>query len=81
MKIYKIKLEDKIAFLNRLDKLGVKIKTSQIKNDIVDEPHSFTITFSNEEDIEKVETVLDQSPKINQLKELLRKLVREELKK
>lgn len=81
MKTYKIKLEDKIAFLNRLDKLGVKIKTSQIKNDIVNDPHFFTITFSKDEDIEKVETVLDQSPKINQLKELLRKIIREELKK
>jgi hypothetical protein len=81
MKTYKIKLEDKIAFLNRLDKLGVKIKTSQIKNDIVNDPHFFTITFSKDEDIEKVETVLDQSPKINQLKELLRKIIREELRK
>jgi hypothetical protein len=81
MKTYTIKLEDKIAFLNKLDKLGVKVKTSQIKNDIADDPHSFTITFNNDEDIEKVETILDQSSKINQIKEALRKLVREELKK
>ena len=81
MKTYKIKLEDKIAFLNKLDKLKVKVNTNQIKNDTIDDPHFFTITFSNDKDIEKVETILDQSSKINQLKELLRKVIREEMKK
>jgi hypothetical protein len=81
MKTYKIKLEDKIAFLNKLEKIGVKVNTEQIEDDKDKDPHFFTITFTNPEDIEKADVVLDQSTKINQLKELLRKIVREEISK
>ena len=86
MKTYKIKLEDKIAFLNRLEKVGVEVNTNQIKDDKVDDPHFFTILFpdmsdEDKENIEKVDSILKQSPKINRLKEMLRTIVREELKK
>jgi hypothetical protein len=81
MKKYKIKLEDKIAFLNKVEKVGVKVNTNQIKDDIVDDPHFFTVIFTNPEDIEKVDSVLSQSSKINQVKEILRRIIREELSK
>lgn len=87
MKSYKIKLEDKAAFLNRLKETGVKASSYEIKDNTLDKPHSFTITFSNPEDEEKAKTILKQSPKINQLKEMktlreqLTIIVREELAK
>jgi hypothetical protein len=87
MKTYKIKLEDKAAFLNRLKETGVQANSYEIKDDTLKEPHSFTITFSNPEDEKKAKTILKQSPKINQLKEMktlreqLTVIVREELAK
>ena len=87
MKTYKIKLEDKAAFLNRLKETGVKANSYEIKDNTLKEPHSFTIIFSNPEDEEKAKTILKQSPKINKLKEMktlreqLTVIVREELAK
>ena len=40
----------------------------------------FEITFEKPEDLEKMKVILQQSPKINDLKETIRKLVREALK-
>lgn len=78
-KTYNIKLEDKAAFLNRLEKAGVNVETSEIKDDILN--GTFSITFDNPEDIQKAKIILSQSPKITKLKELLRNIVRDELKK
>jgi len=79
MKTYKIKLEDKAAFLNRLEKVGVKVDSYEIMDDKLKGYFEFTTTDPVTDNI--VKTVLKQSPKINQLKELLRKMVREELSK
>ena len=77
MKTYKVKLEDKAALLNRLEKAGVHVDSQSIKDNKLED--YFEITFSSDEDLEVMKTILRQSPKINTLKELLRKLVREEL--
>jgi hypothetical protein len=39
----------------------------------------FEITFLNDEDINKMKTIVHQSPKIDVLKEFLRKIIRKEL--
>ena len=77
MKTYKIKSEDKAALLNRLEAVGVEVNSLSIKDN--ESEDYFEITFLNDEDIEKMKTIIRQSPKIDVLKEFLRKLVREEL--
>ena len=79
MKTYKIKLEDKAAFLNRLEKLGVKVDSYEIEDDKLKGYFTFTTTDPITDNI--VKQVLKQSPKINQIKEIIRKIVREELSK
>lgn len=79
MKTYKIKLEDKAAFLNRLEKVGIPAESYDIIDDKLQGYFEFTTTDPVTDNM--VKTILKQSPKINQLKELLRKLVREELSK
>lgn len=79
MKTYKIKLEDKAAFLNRLDKVGVKIDSYEIKDDKLKGYFEFTTTDPVTDNI--VKTILKQSPKIDRIKEMIRKIVREELSK
>ena len=78
-KTYNIKSEDKAAFLNRLEKAGVNVNTTKVIDDKL--KGTFSITFENPEDIEKVKTILQQSPKINNLKEIIRSMVREQMKK
>jgi len=79
MKTYKIKLEDKAAFLNRLEKVGVKIDSYEINDDKLKGYFEFNATDPITNNM--VKDILKQSPKINQIKELLRKIVREELSK
>ena len=79
MKTYKVKLEDKAAFINRLDKIGVEVGTYEITDDKLKGYFEFTTLDPVTDNM--VKTILKQSPRINQLKELLRKLVREELSK
>lgn len=78
MKKYKVKEEDKAALLNRLHKAGVDVNSLEIKDNRLE--GYFDITFENPDDIEKMEITLKQSPKINDLKETIRKIVREALK-
>ena len=79
MKTYKIKMEDKAALLNRLD--AAEVDTDSYK--IVDNKLEgyFEFTLMTPEDIEKTKIILRQSPKIDKVTEMLRRLVREELKK
>lgn len=79
MKTYKIKLEDKAAFLNRLEKVGVKVDSYEIVDDKLEGYFEFTATDPVTDNM--VKTILKQSPKIDRIKELLRKIVREELSK
>lgn len=79
MKTYKVKLEDKAALLNRLEKAQVDVSSANVKDNELE--GYFEITFVNNEDLEKMKTIIRQSPKIDVLKELLRKIIREELSK
>ena len=79
MKMYKIKLEDKAAFLNRLEKAGIPAESYNVVDDKF--KGYFEFTTSDPVTDKMVKTILQQSPKINRLKEILRKIIREELKK
>ena len=78
MSTYKIKLEDKAAFLNRMEKQGQAIDSEDIKDNKLE--GYFEVVIDNPEQDKVAKVILKQSPKINNLKELLRRLVKEELK-
>jgi hypothetical protein len=79
MSTYKIKMEDKAALLNRLEKAEVNTDSYNIVDNKM--KGYFEIAFTNPQDEEKAKTILRQSPKINKVAEAIRKLVREELRK
>jgi hypothetical protein len=79
MSTYKIKMEDKAALLNRLEKAEVDTDSYNIIDNKM--KGYFEIVFTNPQDEEKAKTILRQSPKINKVAEAIRKLVREELRK
>ena len=66
VKHYKIKLEDKAAFLNKIEKVGVKVDSFQIKNNKLDDAFEFDVT--DPETIKTINSVLKDSPKIDQIK-------------
>ena len=82
-KTYTIKLEDKAAFINRLDKQGIGVDSYEIKDDKLKGCFDFIVHDPVTDNI--VKTILKQSPKINQLKEMsltksqLAEIIREEL--
>jgi hypothetical protein len=77
-KHYKIKLEDKAAFLNKIERVGVQVDSFDIKDDKLDDTFEFTV--SDPIIIKTINTILSQSPKINSVKEHLKNMIREELK-
>jgi len=83
MSNYKIKLEDKAAFLNRLEKQGIAVDSFDVKDDKLKGYFEFTIDDPEVNNV--VKTILRQSPKINRVKEnkitksQLIQIVREEL--
>ena len=84
MSDYKIKLEDKAAFINRVDKQGIGIDSYEIVDNKLKGYFEFTTTDPVTDSI--VKTILKQSPKINKLKEMakltksqLAEIIREEL--
>ena len=84
MSTYKIKLEDKAAFINRLDKLGIEVDSYEIKDDKIKGCFEFNVNEPVIDDM--VKTILKQSPKIDRVKEHISKqqlinIIREELKK
>lgn len=79
MKHYKLPLRDKAALLNKFDKVGIKVDSFDIKDDKINGTFEFTV--DDNETQKAINAVLRQSPKIDQLKEMLRKLVREEIKR
>ena len=78
MKHYKIKLEDKAAFINKVEKVGVTVDSFDIKDNKLDDTFEFSVEDPGT--IEVINTILRQSPKINQIKEQLKAMIREELK-
>jgi hypothetical protein len=77
-KHYKIKLEDKAAFLNKIERVGVKVDSFDIKDNKLDNTFEFDVTDPIA--IKTINQILNQSPKINSVKEYLKNMIREELK-
>jgi hypothetical protein len=76
--IFKIKLEDKAALLNRMEKSGDELSSNQIKDN--NEEKYFELTVTNPKQLEIVKSILNKSPKINTIKEMKKSLTRSELK-
>ena len=77
-KHYEIKLEDKAAFLNHLQALDINIDSFDIVDNKLNDTFEFTV--EDPQIIDIINTVLKRSPKINQVKEQLKAMIREELK-
>ena len=77
MSDYKIKLEDKAAFLNRLEKQGVAVDSFDIKDDKLKGYFEFTVDDPQANEI--IKTILKQSPKINKINEMQKKITKGQL--
>ena len=77
-KHYKIKLEDKAALLNHLQALNINIDSFDITDNKLDDTFEFTV--EQPEIVDMINTVLKRSPKISQVKEQLKAMIREEIK-
>jgi hypothetical protein len=77
-KHYKLKLEDKAALLNHLQALNINIDSFDITDNKLDDTFEFTV--EQPEIVNMVNTILKRSPKISQVKEQLKVMIREELK-
>jgi len=80
MATFKIALEDKAAFLNRMEKAGVALDTDQAVDNKLE--GYFELTVDEPKQLEAVKTILKQSPKINTINEMetKKKLTKSELK-
>lgn len=76
--VFKIKLEDKAAFLNRMEKQGEAIDSQNIKDNKLE--GYFEVTIDNPEQEQVAKAILKQSPKINTIKEMKKSLTKSELK-
>ena len=80
MATFKIALEDKAAFLNRMEKAGVALDTDQAVDNKLE--GYFEVIVDEPKQLEAVQTILKQSPKINTIKEMenKKKMTKDELK-
>lgn len=81
MATFKIALEDKAAFLNRMEKAGVGLDTDQTVDNKLE--GYFEVTVDEPKQLEAVKTILKQSPKINTINEMetkKKKLTKSDLK-
>jgi hypothetical protein len=80
MATFKIKLEDKAAFLNRMEKAGVELNTNQAVDNKLE--GYFEVTVDEPKQLEAANLIIKQSPKINTIKEMenKKKLTKDELK-
>jgi predicted DNA binding protein len=78
MSHYKIKLEDKAAFLNRLEKQDIHIGSY----DITDNKYEgyFEIDIEDEDANDIIKSMLNKSPKINTIKEMRQQITKTQLK-
>jgi len=83
---FKIKSEDKAAFLNRMEEQGEGISSKQIKDNKLES--YFEVEINNPQQLEIAKAILKKSPKINTLTEMekkkltkdaLKEMVRQEL--
>lgn len=78
---FKIKLEDKAAFLNRMEKAGVGLDSTQIVDDKF--KGNFEVDIVEPKQLQVAKGILKQSPKINTIKEMennKKKMTKDELK-
>lgn len=77
MSHYKIKLDDKAAFLNRLEKLDIRVDSY----DIIDNKLKgyFEIDVEDEQANTIIKSILKSSPKINTVKEMKQKITKAQL--
>jgi hypothetical protein len=75
--VYKIKLEDKAALLNRMEKSDNEISSNQIKDNKAE--GYFELTVNDPEQLKIVKSILNKSPKINTIKEMKNNLTKSEL--
>jgi flagellar hook-basal body complex protein FliE len=80
MSVFKIKLEDKAAFLNQMEKAGVELNTNQMVDNKLE--GYFEATIDEPKQLEIAKSILKQSPKINTIKEMenKKKMTKDELK-
>ena len=81
MATFKIKLEDKAAFLNRMEKQGVGLDSTQITNNKLE--GYFEANIVEPKQLQVAKGILKQSPKINTIKEMennKKKMTKDELK-
>jgi len=80
MATFKVKLEDKAAFLNRMEKAGVELNTNQAVDNKLE--GFFEVTIDEPKQLEAAELIIKQSPKINTIKEMenKKKMTKDELK-
>jgi hypothetical protein len=80
MAIFKIKLEDKAAFLNRMEKANAELDSTQIIDNKIE--GYFEVTIDEPKQLEVATSILKQSPKINTIKEMenKKKMTKDELK-
>jgi len=81
MATFKIKLEDKAAFLNRMEKQGVGLDSTQIVDDKL--KGYFEVIIEEPKQLQVAKGILKQSPKINTIKEMennKKKMTKDELK-
>lgn len=75
---FKIKLEDKAAFLNRMEKQSEAIGSEQIQDNKLE--GYFEVEITDPKQLEIAKAILKQSPKINTLSEMeKKKLTKKEL--
>ena len=72
-------MEDKAAFINKAEKMGFQIDSFDIKDNKIN--NTFSITVTTPYDVEVVKAVLKTSPDINDIKEVIRKTIQEEIQK
>jgi hypothetical protein len=81
MATFKIKLEDKAAFLNRMEKAGTGLDTDQAVDNKL--KGYFEVTVDEPKQLEAAKLILKQSPKINTINKMettKKKLTKDELK-
>jgi hypothetical protein len=80
MSVFKIKLEDKAAFLNQMEKAGVELNTNQMVDNKL--KGYFEVTIDEPKQLGIAKSILKQSPKINTIKEMenKKKMTKDELK-
>ena len=78
MATFKIKLEDKAAFLNQMEKADVELNTNQM----VDNEFKgyFEVTIDEPKQLQIAKGILKQSPKITQMENNKKKMTKDELK-